>query len=161
MVSAICSDPGYTTLAFTAAPVFIACLRLFTPNIRGLACLIIVSTLAYAATKFAEHSLATIVTIAFSLLYCSFKLIQWLIIRIRMCRLGRQYIISPATHVETSFGRYSLPSSGSSAVVTRRSGMTLVNNQLIPDVKKLVLAGKIATKKGLINLRKYGWQKTK
>ncbi|AMB20720.1 M protein [Kafue kinda chacma baboon virus] len=161
MVSSICSDPGYTTIAFTAAPIVIACLRLFRPCLRGFFCALCIATLAYAATAFQEHSLATIVTISFACIYCGFKLLQWIIIRFRMCRLGPGYILSSPNHVDSSLGRYPITGTGSSAIVTRRSGMTIANNQLIPDVKRMVLAGKIATKKGLVNLRKYGWQKTK
>ncbi|AHH54255.1 non-glycosylated envelope protein [Kibale red colobus virus 2] len=157
MVNTICMDPGYTTLAFTAGPIIIACLRLFRPALRGIACLIAASVLAYAATAFSEHSLATIVTIAFSIAYLGFKFCEWVVIRCRMCRHGRRYITAPASFIESSFGRHAIPHS-SVAVVSRRPGSTMVNGRLVPDVKKIMLAGRVAAKKGLVNLRKYGWQ---
>ncbi|AJI43735.1 M protein [DeBrazza's monkey arterivirus] len=157
MVTTICSDPGYTTLAFTIAPVLLACLRLFRPSVRGVVCLLCIATLAYAATAFNEHSLATILTISFILVYLSYKTVAWVVIRCRMCRLGRQYITAPSSMVETSLGRSAI-TAGQSAVVRRTSGLTSANGLLVPDVKRIILHGRVAAKKGLVNLRKYGWQ---
>ncbi|AKI29952.1 M protein [Pebjah virus] len=161
MVAKICSDPGYTTLAFTCAPVIIACLRLFRPALRGFICAICIAILAYAATAFSTHSFATIVTLGFSLLYLAYKLLQWAIIRCRMCRLGRGYITAPSSMIESSAGHHAIAAS-SSAVVKRRPGSTTANGYLVPDVKRIILQGRVAARKGLVNLRRYGWQtKTK
>ncbi|AAB63398.1 non-glycosylated major envelope protein [Simian hemorrhagic fever virus] len=158
MVVSLCSDPGYTTLAFTIAPALIAFLRYFRPSVRGFICLVCIATLAYAATAFNEHSLATLLTIGFSLVYLTYKFITWTILRVRMCWLGRQYITAPSSMVESSLGRLAINATGSTAVVTRRSGMTAVNGSLMPDVKRIILNGRVAAKRGLVNLRKYGWQ---
>ncbi|AGA19111.1 ORF8 [Kibale red-tailed guenon virus 1] len=157
MVSSICSDPGYTTLAFTLGPVLIACLRLFRPALRGLICLCVIACLAYAATAFSVHSLATIVTIVFCLIYLTFKFCSWLVIRCRMCWLGRQYVLAPSSMVETSYGRSAIEASHT-ALVRRTSGLTSANGLLVPDVKRIILNGRVAAKKGMVNLKKYGWQ---
>ncbi|AHH53863.1 non-glycosylated envelope protein [Kibale red colobus virus 1] len=161
MVSKICSDPGYTTLAFTMGPVCIALLRLFRPSIRGIVCLLCIFCLAYAATAFSTHSLATIVTIAFALIYLAYSFTRWLVVRCRLCRVGPRYMFSPSSFIESSLGRIAIPDS-TTGLVSRRPGTTLANGKLVPDVKMMVLAGKVAAKKGLVHLRKYGWQtKTK
>ncbi|AKC89302.1 ORF8 protein [Simian hemorrhagic encephalitis virus] len=157
MVSKICTDPGYTTLAFTMAPILITLLRLFRPSLRGFFTLIAIACLAYAATAFNEHSFATVFTIAASILTLLWKLITWCIIRCRLCRLGPRYITAPSSFIESTSGTHAI-NAGSTAVVSRRQGFTLAQGSLVPDVKKMVLNGKVAARKGLVTLRRYGWK---
>nr|ALS54122.1 M protein [Free State vervet virus]ALS54136.1 M protein [Free State vervet virus] len=157
MVSKICTDPGYTTLAFTLAPIIITMLRLFRPSLRGFFTFIAICCLAYAATAFNEHSLATIFTIAASILTLLWKLVTWLIIRCRLCRLGPRYTTAPSSFVESTSGTHAIPAT-TTAVVSRRQGFTLAQGSLVPDVKKMVLNGRVAARKGLVTLRRYGWK---
>lgn len=103
-------------------------------------------------------------TLAFSLgaivcalwgIYAIYNSITWLATRCRLCRLGRGYILAPPNHVETSEGLQRLTTSLNTAFVVRKPGETLVNGQLVPGFKRLVLGGRKAISKGAVSLLKY------
>lgn len=76
--------------------------------------------------------------------------------RCRLCCLGRRYILAPAHHVESAAGLHSIPASGNRAYAVRKPGLTSVNGTLVPGLRSLVLGGKRAVKRGVVNLVKYG-----
>lgn len=103
-------------------------------------------------------------TLAFSLgaivcliwgIYSIYNTFAWLATRCRLCRLGRGYILAPPNHVETSEGLQRLTTSLNTAFVVRKPGETLVNGQLVPGFKRLVLGGRRAISKGAVSLLKY------
>lgn len=88
-------------------------------------------------------------------LYSLYQFVIWLVARCRMCCLGRQYIFAPTNHVLTADGHLPITTNSKSAFVVRRPGSTLVNGQLVPDLKKIVIGGKLALKRKAVNLLKY------
>lgn len=87
--------------------------------------------------------------------YVLYGLITWLIVRCRLCCLGRSYILAPPYHVAGVDGRQPLTSSADTAFVVRKPGATLVNGQLVPDFNQIVLGGRKASHKGVVSLTKY------
>lgn len=103
-------------------------------------------------------------TVAFSLgavcsliwgFYSIYTFVLWLIVRCRLCCLGRKYILAPPSHVDTSEGKQRLTTSNNTAFVVRKPGSTLINGQLVPSFKSLVIGGRKAVSKGAVNLLKY------
>lgn len=90
--------------------------------------------------------------------YSLYNLAVWVTYRCRMCCLGRQYMLAPANHVLTADGRLPITTNSSTAFVVRRPGSTLVNGQLVPDLKGIVIGGKRALRKTAVNLLKYARQ---
>lgn len=89
--------------------------------------------------------------------YSLYNLVIWVLHRCRMCCLGRQYMLAPANHVLTADGRLPITAK-STAFVVRRPGSTLVNGQLVPDLKGIVIGGQKALKRTAVNLLKYARQ---
>nr|QMV28691.1 M matrix protein [Porcine reproductive and respiratory syndrome virus 1] len=76
--------------------------------------------------------------------------------RCRLCCLGRRYILAPAHHVESAAGFHPITATGNQAFAVRKPGLTSVNGTLVPGLRNLVLGGKRAAKRGVVNLVKYG-----
>lgn len=88
-------------------------------------------------------------------IYALFSFVVWIIHRCRLCCLGRQYMLAPANHVLTADGHLPITTNSTTAFVVRRPGSTLVNGQLVPDLKGIVIGGKKALRKTAVSLLKY------
>lgn len=88
--------------------------------------------------------------------YSAIESWKFIISRCRLCCLGRRYILAPAHHVESAAGLHPIPASGNQAYAVRKPGLTSVNGTLVPGLRSLVLGGKRAVKRGVVNLVKYG-----
>nr|QGY98085.1 membrane protein [Porcine reproductive and respiratory syndrome virus] len=87
--------------------------------------------------------------------YSAIETRRFITSRCRLCLLGRRYILAPAHHVESAAGFHPITASDNHAFVVRRPGSTTVNGTLVPGLKSLVLGGRGAGKRGVVNLVKY------
>nr|WKR37886.1 M [Lactate dehydrogenase-elevating virus] [Lactate dehydrogenase-elevating virus] len=149
--------------SLTYTPIAIYSLKVFHGTLAGIVnififinCCVSFVYLMYhhSVTNTVALSLGAVIALVWGI-YTLIKIVNWLVLRCRLCFLGRSYILAPPSHVDTSDGRQSLTTSSTTAFVVRKPGSTLVNGQLVPDFQRLVLGGKRAVSKGAVNLLKY------
>nr|UVH34477.1 M [Porcine reproductive and respiratory syndrome virus] [Porcine reproductive and respiratory syndrome virus] len=153
-------------LAFsiTYTPIMIFALKVSRGRLLGLLHLLIFLNCAFAfgymtfahfrSTNQVAFSIGAVVALLWGV-YSAIETWRFITSRCRLCLLGRKYILAPAHHVESAAGFHPITASDNHAFVVRRPGSTTVNGTLVPGLKSLVLGGRRAVKRGVVNLVKY------
>lgn len=151
-------------LSITYTPVCLFALKVVGERLSGILNLFIFVNCSFTFTYICYNGYSNSKVLALSIgtfcaliwgVYSLYSLVVWVVHRCRLCCLGRQYILAPASHVLTADGRLPITTSSTTAFVVRRPGATLVNGQLVPDLKGIVIGGKKAVRKAAVNLLKY------
>lgn len=150
-------------VAITYTPIGIFCLKVARGQVAAILnffiCTLCCFTFVYLVK---HHTISNPMVMSFGALlvflwgiYMAYNLVLWTIVRCRLCCLGRQYILAPPNHVESVDGHQPLTTTADTAFVVRKPGHTLVNGQLVPDFKSIVIGGRKATNLGAVSLHKY------
>lgn len=160
-------DPKKLLLAFsiTYTPIMIYALKVSRGRLLGLLHILIflncsftfgyMTFVHFQSTNRVAFTIGAVVALLWGV-YSAMESWKFVISRCRMCCLGRRYILAPAYHVESAAGLHPIPASGNQAYAVRKPGLTSVNGTLVPGLRSLVLGGKRAVKRGVVNLVKYG-----
>lgn len=152
------------SLCLTYVPILLFMLKVLKGGVSVIFHIICFVVLAYVFGFFVYERFGTTNKVALSLgafvtliwlIWCLVVVVDWLIVRIRMCCLGRQYILAPGSHVLTPHGCESLTDCDFGIFVVKKPGSTTVGGKLVSGIKEIVLRGRKASKIGNVNLHKY------